>query len=51
MRYEEFPPEPALRKHVRCLWRFEAEAHEAAPQLERIVPDGRRLGVRPLDPP
>jgi len=41
MRYEEFPPPPALREHVRCLWRFEAEAREAAPEPERIVPDGR----------
>jgi AraC-like DNA-binding protein len=41
MRYDEFPPAPAIREHVRCLWRFEAEAHEAAREPERIVPDGR----------
>jgi hypothetical protein len=40
MRYEEFPPAPDLRAHVRCLWRFEADAHEAGAP-ERIVPDGR----------
>ena len=41
MRYEEFSPPPELRDHVRCLWQFEAQAHEAAADPERIVPDGR----------
>ena len=41
MGYEEFPPAPELRDHVRCVWRFEAGASEGAGQPERIVPDGR----------
>jgi AraC-like DNA-binding protein len=41
MGYEEFPPAPELRDHVRCVWRFDAGASEGARPPERIVPDGR----------
>jgi AraC-like DNA-binding protein len=40
MRYEEFPPPPALARYVRCVWTFEAARNENTGR-ERIVPDGR----------
>ena len=52
MRYEEFPPAPDLRAHVRCVWRFEADAREALPKataaerrLRAINSDARVEGV------
>ena len=41
MAYEEFPPAPQLRDHVRCIWRFEAGPPKSGRAPERIVPDGR----------
>ena len=40
MRYQEFPPSPALAAHVRCVRSFDAEAAQRAP-VQHIVPDGR----------
>lgn len=41
MRYEEFPPTPALAPFVRCIWTFVAEGARAPAAPQRIVPDGR----------
>jgi AraC-like DNA-binding protein len=38
--YVEFPPRPALAGLVKCVWNYEANAHETASRFERIVPDG-----------
>lgn len=40
MFYREFPPNPALADHVRCIWLFEAAPHDSADDTQRIVPDG-----------
>ncbi|QBE64186.1 helix-turn-helix transcriptional regulator [Pseudoduganella lutea] len=41
MIYREYPPHPALRAHVACLWtaRVTAPVSAAAPHLHRVLPD------------
>lgn len=41
MTYREYPPHPALRPHVACLWTFHVAApvSAAAPHTHRVLPD------------
>jgi AraC-like DNA-binding protein len=41
MIYREYPPHPALRAHVACLWtaRVAAPVSAAAPHVHRVLPD------------
>ena len=41
MIYREYPPHPALRAHVACLWtaRVAAPVSTAAPHVHRVLPD------------
>ncbi|WP_338767727.1 helix-turn-helix transcriptional regulator [Massilia sp. METH4] len=41
MIYREYPPHPALRAHVACLWtaRVTAPVSAAAPHVHRVLPD------------
>ena len=40
MLYIERAPHPALAKHIRCLWVFEASPADGAAEIQRVVPDG-----------
>ncbi len=40
MFYAEFPPRPALSRHVRCIWVFESQGSDGDDETQRIVPDG-----------
>ncbi|MUI13912.1 helix-turn-helix domain-containing protein [Massilia dura] len=41
MTYREYPPHPALRAHVACMWtaRVTAPVSAAAPHVHRVLPD------------
>ena len=49
MRYGEFPPDARLARWVHCVWTFQAEEPNTAP--DRIVPDGRAELVLHLGAP
>lgn len=40
MLYTERPPHPALVRHIRCLWVFEACPADSASNIQTVVPDG-----------
>ena len=40
MPYVEFPPAPHVAHLIKCVWNYEASAHETDGRPERIVPDG-----------
>ncbi|UTY57592.1 helix-turn-helix domain-containing protein [Massilia sp. erpn] len=39
MLYREYPPHPALRPYIACLWAAEARAAGPAPHWHRVLPD------------
>jgi AraC-like DNA-binding protein len=40
MPYREYAPTPALAPFVQCIWAVRTEPGQAAPRLQRVLPDG-----------